>query len=210
MEQKPKAVKKKSEKGKIDKGLNKPRSKYSKPRGAVYYHLSEKDHAIIKKGLSMFVSVYQIALKIGCGYTTLKLYIKKHPELLEVQKAAYENMTDFTVGKLMQKIGSGNLGAMCFYLERKAGWTNRQQVENIGNIPVINMGIIPDSELPQDGLGEPEQLSEVPKAEKPPEAQPEDYKEKEPEEEDNDDEVEDDDDEPSGESDDWDDNESPF
>ena len=47
-------------------------------RPASYYKLSEKDHATIKAGLIHFVSVYQIAAKIGCGYTTLKQYIAKH------------------------------------------------------------------------------------------------------------------------------------
>ena len=131
-------------------------------RKAHYYKLSEADHETIIEGLRHFVSVYQIAAKIGCGYSTLKAYIAAHPELLEVQKDANAGMVEFTQGKLMQKIAAGSLGAMCFFLERKAGWTQHQKIENIGDLPQINIGIIPEGELPDDGLGEPMKLEAKP------------------------------------------------
>lgn len=131
-------------------------------RKAHYYKLTKADHETIIEGLRHFVSVYQIAAKIGCGYTTLKLYIHNHPELLEVQKDANAGMIEFTQGKLMQKIAGGSLGAMCFFLERKAGWTQHQKIENIGDLPQINIGIIPEGELPDDGLGEPVKIASKP------------------------------------------------
>lgn len=131
-------------------------------RPAIYYKLSEKDHEIIIKGLTQFVSVYQIAAKIGCGYSTLKKYILEHPELKEVQDDSQRGELEFVKGKFMQKIASGSLGAMCFYLERKGGWTNKQQVDIMNQpLPNITLGVIPESELPQDGVGEPESISSV-------------------------------------------------
>lgn len=130
-------------------------------RPAVYYKLSEKDHPTIIQGLTHFVSVYQIAAKIGCGYTTLKLYIQNHPELLAVQEDSQKGELEFVKGKFMQKIAAGSLGAMCFYLERKGGWTNRQQVDTNAPLPNIVLGVIPESELPSDGVGEPVSISPV-------------------------------------------------
>lgn len=132
-------------------------------RPAFYYKLSEKDHPVIIQGLSHFVSVYQIAAKIGCGYTTLKLYINKHPELLAVQEDSQKGELEFVKGKFMQKIAAGSLGAMCFYLERKGGWTNRQQVDTNAPLPNIVLGVIPEDQLPTDGIGEPEKLAPVAK-----------------------------------------------
>lgn len=126
-------------------------SKSKRNRPATYYKLSEKDWPTIKMGLMHFVSVYQIAAKIGCGYTTLKLYIKEHPELLAVQEDAQAGELEFVKGKLLKKISEGSLGAMCFYLERKGGWTNKQTVEADVPLPNIVLGMIPESELPTEG-----------------------------------------------------------
>lgn len=132
-------------------------------RPAFYYKLSEKDHPTIIDGLSHFISVYQIAAKIGCGYSTLKLYIANHPELKEVQEDSERGELEFVKGKFMQKIAAGSLGAMCFYLERKGGWTNKQKIETDMPLPNIVLGVIPDSELPADGQGEPERIAPVQK-----------------------------------------------
>ena len=128
-------------------------------RPATYYKLSEKDHATIKAGLVHFVSVYQIAAKIGCGYTTLKQYIAKHPELKTCQEDAQKGELEFVKGKFMKKIAEGSLGAMCFYLERKGGWTNKQTVAADVPLPNIVLVVIPESELPTEG--EPIKLTQI-------------------------------------------------
>ena len=128
-------------------------------RPATYYKLSEKDHATIKAGLIHFVSVYQIAAKIGCGYTTLKKYIANHPELKNCQEDAQKGELEFVKGKFMKKIAEGSLGAMCFYLERKGGWTNKQTVAADVPLPNIVLGVIPESELPTEG--EPIKLTQI-------------------------------------------------
>lgn len=111
-------------------------------RKATYYHLSEKDHAVIKDGLRKFAPVYTIALKIGCGYTTLCEYIKKHPDLVEAQKEANDNVVNFAFGKLMQKVSKGNVMSIMFTLERldPKRFGKRQVVENVGDLPTINIG----------------------------------------------------------------------
>lgn len=114
-------------------------------RPAHYYKITEKDRETIKNGLTHFVSVYQIAAKIGCGYSTLKKYIANDAELRAVQKDSQQGELEFVKGKLLNKIANGSLGAMCFYLERKGGWTQKQQVEQIGELPTINLGLIPEA-----------------------------------------------------------------
>ena len=113
-----------------------------RPRKATYYHLSEKDHAVIKDGLRKFAPVYTIALKIGCGYSTLCQYIKAHPDLLEAQKEANDNVVNFAFGKLMQKVSKGNVMSIMFTLERldPKRFGKRQVVENVGDLPTINIG----------------------------------------------------------------------
>ena len=132
-------------------------------RPAFYYKLSEKDHPTIIQGLQRFVSLYQIAAKIGCGYSTLKKYLAEHPALRAVQLDAQEGEIEFVKGKMMQKISEGSLGAICFYLERRAGWTNHQTIDTNMPMPNIVLGMIPESELPDDGQGEPEKLEPVQK-----------------------------------------------
>lgn len=113
-----------------------------RPRKPTYYHLSEKDHAVIKDGLRKFAPVYTIALKIGCGYSTLCQYIKAHPDLLDAQKEANDNVVNFTFGKLMQKVSKGNVMSIMFLLERldPKRFGKRQVVENVGDLPTINIG----------------------------------------------------------------------
>lgn len=129
-------------------------------RPATYYKLSEKDHPIIIEGLRKFASIYHIAMRIGCGYTSLKRYIHQHPELEEVQKEAKEAVNEFVEAQFLKKIAGGHIAAMCFYAERKMGWTNRQEIDTNLPIPNVVLGVIPEEQLPADGLGEPVKLSE--------------------------------------------------
>lgn len=126
------------------------------------YKLSEKDHPLIIQRLREFVSLYKIALEIGCGYCTLQAYIKKHPELIETRKEASDCELDFVKGKLMEKINEGNLGAIMFYLERKGGWHAKQELDIQGlPMPNIVMGVIPEGELPDNQLGAPVQVAQI-------------------------------------------------
>lgn len=153
-----------------------PKANDHRPRKAHYYRLSEKDHPTIIEGLKHFASVYHIAIKIGCGYSTLKQYIKKHPELVEVQNEAKVAVEEFVEAQFLRKIAAGELGAMCFYAERKMGWTNRQQIDTNMPLPNIVMGVIPEADIPI-GVGEPEKIGEVVKL--PPRPEPLDERETE-------------------------------
>lgn len=112
-------------------------------RKAVLYHLGEKDHKTIVEGLKSFVPVYMIAMKIGCGYRTLREYIHKHPELLEAQQDANENMVSFALGKLMQNVDAGKEASIFFALERldPKRFGQHQIVENVGDLPQIKIGL---------------------------------------------------------------------
>lgn len=127
-----------------------PKCTDKRPRKATYYHITQKDHPTIIEGLKHYASVYHIALKIGCGYTTLKLYIHKHPELLKVQQEAKESIDEFVESQIVRKCASGYFPALAFYAERRMGWTQHQTIENIGALPVINFGIIADKDLPPE------------------------------------------------------------
>jgi hypothetical protein len=85
--------------------------------------------------------------------------LDKHPELKDCQEDAQKGELEFVKGKFMKKIAEGSLGAMCFYLERKGGWTNKQTVAADVPLPNIVLGVIPESELPTEG--EPIKLTQI-------------------------------------------------
>ena len=128
-------------------------------RPCTYYKLTEADWPKLKKGLADFEAVYSIAAKIGCGYTTLKRYIAEHPELKEVQEERDSATVEVATSQLMKLIRGGSLGAICFMLERKGGWTNKQKIESDVPLPNIVLGVIPDEELPTEG--EPLKLQRI-------------------------------------------------
>ena len=107
------------------------------------YKLSEKDHPVIKEGLSKFVPVYVLCKKIGCGYHTLLDYIKAHKELAQCQQDAEDNMVAFAKGKLMQKVSAGHAASIMFLLERldREHFGRNIQIENVGDLPAINIGV---------------------------------------------------------------------
>jgi hypothetical protein len=131
-------------------GKRLPKCTDKRPRPATYYHLTAKDHPTIIKGLKNYASVYHIALKIGCGYSTLKKYIHQHRELLKVQEDARESINEFVESQIIRKCASGYFPALAFYAERRMGWTQHQTIENVGALPVINFGVIPENQLPPE------------------------------------------------------------
>lgn len=56
---------------------------------------------------------------LGCSEKTVRNYVKRHPELLEVIDDASEEMLDFAEARLMKMIDEGNLTAIIFYLKSK-------------------------------------------------------------------------------------------
>lgn len=116
---------------------------------AHHYKLSEKDHPRIIDALSRFVPVYVLAKKIKCDYHTLLKYIHAHPELEQCQKDADDNMVAFAKGKLMSKVAAGHAGSIMFLLERldRAHFGRYQTIENIGELPQINIGTYKESDF---------------------------------------------------------------
>ena len=125
-----------------------PKRKYIR-RSIHNYHLGEKDHKTITDLLAKFVPAYVIARKIGCDYHCLLRYIKAHPELEQCQKDADDNMVAFAKGKLMSKVASGHAGSIMFLLERldRAHFGRYQTIENIGELPQINIGTYKESDF---------------------------------------------------------------
>ena len=116
---------------------------------ARHYKLSEKDHPLIMDALGKFIPVYVLAKKIKCDYHTLLKYIHAHPELEQCQKDADDNMVAFAKGKLMSKVASGHAGSIMFLLERldRAHFGRYQTIENIGELPQINIGTYKESDF---------------------------------------------------------------
>lgn len=143
--------------------LDSMRANDPRPRKARYYKLGEKDHATIIDGLKHFASVYHISLKIGCGYSTLKKYIKEHPDLLKVQDEARQGVSEFIEAQIVRAAANGNFKAMAFYAERKMGWTQNPLIDNGLVVPNITLGLIPEADIPTDGTAEPIKLGVVQK-----------------------------------------------
>ena len=125
-----------------------PKRKYVR-RSIHNYHLGEKDHKAITDLLAKFVPAYVIARKIGCDYHCLLRYIKAHPELEQCQKDADDNMVAIAKGKLMSKVIAGHAGSIMFLLERldRAHFGRYQTIENIGELPQINIGTYKESDF---------------------------------------------------------------
>ena len=125
-----------------------PKRKYVR-RSIHNYHLGEKDHKTITDLLAKFVPAYVIARKIGCDYHCLLRYIKAHPELEQCQKDADDNMVAIAKGKLMSKVIAGHAGSIMFLLERldRAHFGRYQTIENIGELPQINIGTFKESDF---------------------------------------------------------------
>lgn len=115
-----------------------------------HYKLSEKDHPLILDALQRFVPVYQIALKIGCGYHTLLEYVHNHPELEQAGKDAEANMVALGKGQLMKKVMKGHAGSIMFLLERldREHFGRFATIENVGELPAINIGVFSDADCP--------------------------------------------------------------
>lgn len=115
-----------------------------------HYKLSEKDHPLILDALQRFVPVYQIALKIGCGYHTLLEYVHNHPELEQAGKDAEANMVALGKGQLMKKVMKGHAGSIMFLLERldREHFGRFATIENVGELPAINIGVFAEDDCP--------------------------------------------------------------
>lgn len=142
-------------------------------RKSKYYKLTEDDHPVIIDGIRHYLPLYRIALKIGCGYSTLKKYVASVPELHDELLAAQEAMGEIARCQLMTLIEGGHFQATAFYLERKEGWTQKNTIEHIGEIPQVSMGEVPDEVMSmlKNGLGQPVNTEEAEKEDAPPPAE---------------------------------------
>lgn len=123
-----------------------------KRRSPTNYKLGEKDHKTILDGLRRFVPIYVLAAKIGCDYTTLRKYIKAHDELNQCRKDAEDNMVAVAKGQLMKRVLKGHPNSIMFLLERldRQHFGRFAQIENIGDLPAINIGVFQDTPAPVD------------------------------------------------------------
>jgi hypothetical protein len=79
--------------------------------------------------------VTQAAKKAGMSYKALYERIQKSPELKLLLEETLEEKLDFAEGHLMQLVGTGELGAICFFLKtkgKKRGFVERVEQEHSG------------------------------------------------------------------------------
>lgn len=66
---------------------------------------------------------------LGCSPSTVARFIKRHPELEEVESEAFEEMREKAVDVVRTHIEANDLRAAMFFLMKKGGWTEKHQVD---------------------------------------------------------------------------------
>lgn len=70
-----------------------------------------------------------VAKMLGCSPTTVTRYIERHPELLDAERDAEREVMELCVDTLVASIREGNLDSVKFYLTKKCGWSEKQQID---------------------------------------------------------------------------------
>lgn len=78
------------------------------------------------------LSMEEIAACFGVTKPTFANWLKKYPDLDLAHKRGTAKATQIVVSKLMESIANGNVQSMMFYLDRKAGWKQTQDI-NVNN-----------------------------------------------------------------------------
>jgi hypothetical protein len=85
--------------------------------------------------------IYLACEAANVGRTTYFAWMKRDPQFAAAVKELDDYLLDFTESKLMEKIQSGNLTAMIFYLKckgKKRGWVERQEVTGAEGVPLVS------------------------------------------------------------------------
>lgn len=77
--------------------------------------------------------VTHAAEMIGLTQSAVSKRIAKSEHLQDVMDEIHTKHYEITVSKLMSLIDKENLGAICFYLKCKHGWTEKHNIELSGN-----------------------------------------------------------------------------
>lgn len=75
------------------------------------------------------------ARRLGCSYMTLMRYVNKYPTVAKALEEAREELIDLAEGKLLERIQSGDMGAIKFFLQTQAkhrGYVVGQEVMHRG------------------------------------------------------------------------------
>lgn len=103
----------------------------SKPR----YRVEEVRDALIEaKGL-----VGPTAEALGCDYSTVTNYVKRHPTLAQVQEVARGQLVDKAESMLYKKISEGDTTAIIFALKtvgKRRGYVERREFAGVPDQPV--------------------------------------------------------------------------
>lgn len=133
-----------------------------KERAKKYHKITAEEIKAIAVMIREFVPLYNIAVKIGCGYSTILKLVKEHPLLSLCKREADEAQNDIVKTNLFH-LTATEVNAAKFWLSARCGWKEATQQELTMNIPQVQMGDIPKevmASLPA-GLGQPEQAKDT-------------------------------------------------
>lgn len=86
---------------------------------------------------------------LKCDRATIKEYIKRHPELEQVEEEARERSIDLAESVVMRQMQKENLTAAIFMLNtqgKKRGYSTKQDVEVTGEIKVVLQNDLADQD----------------------------------------------------------------
>lgn len=90
--------------------------------------------------------------EVGISRTTFYQYLKDDPEFKAEVDTIQDESIDIAESALLKQIGQGNITAIIFYLKTKGkrrGYTERQEIEQVGDQKVFKIELIGDDPEPE-------------------------------------------------------------
>ena len=122
-----------------------------KSRSKIYSRvLSALDDEFILAEILKFKNLTAIAASLKCARSTLQRYIELVPDLKEAYTSIKDSIDDLAEQKLFEKIQSGDLGALMFYMPRRMrhrGYGDEPLPGSDDEQPRVVIGRIPQEEV---------------------------------------------------------------
>ena len=118
-------------------------------RGPKPFEFTETVLENVQKYAAQGNTLADISHNIGIHYDTFNEHKKKNPDITEALEKGKAQGRAIIINALFKKAQSGNLGAMCYWLNNKASdkWKNHHHIDetvrHIGLAPEIKSGMSP-------------------------------------------------------------------
>lgn len=93
----------------------------------------------LEKLAAQGLTIKEISAYFNAAPITLYKAIADKPEIAAAMETGRAKGIEFVTSKLMEKIQSGDLNAIIFYLKSKAGWQDKVTVEHSGTVEIAPM-----------------------------------------------------------------------